>query len=247
LDDPVHGFSNATTLQLLDHLDTTYGVKSPDDLSANEDTMALPWDTSQPIETLWRRFNLCTQFDPDMPPTKAVRVAATVIEQSELFPEDIRDWKRRPLADQTMENLRVAFNRANRERLRQATTANAGYHAAANRATAEPPPNPPNLGGRAPADVARALDQGQLDYCWTHGASRGRNHNSATCNRPAHNHNSAATLFNLMGGNPTIQSRVPRIHVPPQHNHQQGQGHRQNGGGARPNAGAAAHGGAPNG
>jgi len=231
-DDPTHGFSNCTTLQLLDHLDTNYGTKSPDDLQRNDERMANPWDFSQPIETLWRRQELCMQYDRSIPANKAVRTTSQVLEQTELFQEDMKAWKRRPIAEQTMANLQSDFNLANTERLRLTTTANAGYHAA-NRAATEQAPNPPAhppRGGRAPADVARALEQGELTYCWTHGASRGHNHTSATCTRPADNHNRAADLFNIMGGNPNIQSPVPRIHVPIQRN--QGQRRRNHGGAA---------------
>ena len=49
---------------------------------------------------------------------------------------------------------------------------------------------------------AQGLDENGLPitYCWTHGITHNLQHTSQTCQRPAENHNKAATLNNKLGG-----------------------------------------------
>jgi hypothetical protein len=46
-------YTQVSTLQLLTHLDTTYGEVTNQDLANNLDQMNRPWDPSTPIEDLW--------------------------------------------------------------------------------------------------------------------------------------------------------------------------------------------------
>ena len=89
------------------------------------------------------------------------------------------------------------------------TTAKAGYQSA-NAAKGETKTNDSKLSD-------------QLHYCWTHGATRNKDHTSKTCSRPAEGHKTEATLFNMMGGNNSIQrqrgeravfKRKPRENAP---------------------------------
>lgn len=54
------------------------------------------------------------------------------------------------------------------------------------------------------------------NYCWTHGGDIAANHTSATCHRPAQNHNPMATRQNTMGGNPKDLRKVYMGPQPPQ-------------------------------
>eukprot|EP00978_Attheya_sp_CCMP212_P009753 scaffold23207_cov51-Attheya_sp.AAC.1 len=44
-------------------------------------------------------------------------------------------------------------------------------------------------------------------YCWTHGTSNNSQHNSTTCQHPAENHQSAATVANKMGGSTRVHPK----------------------------------------
>jgi hypothetical protein len=46
-------YSQLTTLELLTHLDTTYGEVTNEDLANNLDQMNMPWDLATPIKDLW--------------------------------------------------------------------------------------------------------------------------------------------------------------------------------------------------
>jgi len=51
--DPTFGYANVTPLQLLTHLESTYGTKTPKDLERNRDNLRSPWNPDDDIATLW--------------------------------------------------------------------------------------------------------------------------------------------------------------------------------------------------
>jgi hypothetical protein len=186
------GFANATTLTLLTHLWTTYGSKTADDYTANDKRLKTAWNTTDPIEGVWDNAKQCKLFDPNIPDAQIVRETATVIENTGLFTEDIKHWKRRTPQQQTMDQLKLDFNQANKERLAQTTTIQAGYQAAAVQALANQAP---------PAAFLAAPPAGTpMYYCWSHGLQGDPSHTSATCPNPYVNHNHAAVASNMLGG-----------------------------------------------
>eukprot|EP00978_Attheya_sp_CCMP212_P026666 scaffold88199_cov40-Attheya_sp.AAC.1 len=62
------------------------------------------------------------------------------------------------------------------------------------------------------AATAAALQTTARDnsYCWTHGTSNNSQHNSTTCQHPAENHQSAATVANKMGGSTRVWTEADR-------------------------------------
>ena len=169
-----------------------------------------PWNTTDPIEVLWAKTAACSAFDTTIPPDKLVCVTSGVIEATGLFTEDIKQWKRCIPQKQTMDNLKLAFNQANKERLTQATTARAGYHAAAVQAIANE---------AVPAAYLAVPAGAPMFYCWSHGLCTDRNHTSATCPNPLANHNPAAVASNMLGGHNYIArlQEEYRIQVNPNH------------------------------
>lgn len=63
----------------------------------------------------------------------------------------------------------------------------------------------PALTTQRPANAKRNNNQ---NYCWTHGGDIAATHTSATCQKPAMNHNPHATRHNTMGGNQKDLHRV---------------------------------------
>jgi hypothetical protein len=100
LSDEVFGFANTTTLNMLMHLDTTYGNITANDLDENLKNLHRTWSAEQPIEDLWKQIRKCRTFaaptDPISEPT-AVRAGLQNLEKSGLFTDAIRDWRKRPI------------------------------------------------------------------------------------------------------------------------------------------------------
>ena len=66
--DEFFGYANVTVLQLLDHLDATYGTVTAADLTKNTEAMEKEWSTTQPLEDLWNQITICQAFAKDHDP-----------------------------------------------------------------------------------------------------------------------------------------------------------------------------------
>ena len=239
LRDPLLGFGNVHPRDILQHLMATYATDTSDELTANQERLGDPWDPSQPIATLWNRQTEIHAFAAPHDPISwntIVRITASLFENSGVFPAPVRDWRRRPPAQQTWANLQLDFNHADRELRRQATTgshfanlaetairqqtqrrmeAYAHFHQEAPSAIGLYPERPTHQANAAAAAVAlRALT---VPYCFTHGVTWDTQHISHSCRNKCRGHQDTATVDNMMGGNNTIR-RLPgeRPHSPAQ-------------------------------
>jgi hypothetical protein len=204
LSDTVMGFANVTTLQILDHLRTTYGIISPDDLKTNLKNLSRQWSPDQPLTNLWAQIKTCQDFAASsvepIPDATIVRITVDNLEDSKVFPYDIRDWRKRPIADHTIAHLKSHFNLADIERIRMLSSKSAGFtNQTAHVVAAQPKASQP-----LPSDFINSC------YCWSHGLNLIVNgdtpHNSKTCKTRAPNHREDATLVNRMGGCNLIRS-----------------------------------------
>jgi hypothetical protein len=212
LSDDVLGYANTTTLALLNHLDTTYGTISADDLDQNLTDLHRPWSTEQPIEDLWKQLRACLTFAHDIDPISAataVRAATQNLEKTGVFSDAIKDWRKLPEEQHTIAQLKTHFNRADKERHRTLTTRDGGYAGAATYPATEP--NQP----RALAPPQGSLDR--LHYCWSHGLGPNNRHTSRNCQTKAPGHRDEATATNMLGGCNNIHRRrgEEAIFVPP--------------------------------
>ena len=216
LQDELLGYANVSAEDMLQHLSTTYGTITPDELDANKKLIEAEWNPDDPIETLWKRIQDAQRFaqagnDP-MSDNMCVRATLTVLEKSGVFTEAIRDWRKRPAGQWTLDNLKADFNAANKERLCQLTARTAGYHTA-NHATNSPPEEAnATANGGTPHIVT---DNGvKMYYCWTHGLGKNPKHTSETCKNKAEGHKDKATADKMMGGNNTIMGGGRRTTSP---------------------------------
>ncbi len=74
LEDPVHGFSDVTPAEMMEHLHTVYGAVTPEDLEENEASLSNEWNPNTPTETVFDNANKAMAFAA-IPP--AAREAAT--------------------------------------------------------------------------------------------------------------------------------------------------------------------------
>jgi hypothetical protein len=104
LTDPILGYANVTTLQILQHLATNYGTLSTDDLNTNINKLNEDWSPSDPIETLFTRIRECrtfAQYDDPITEASAVRIAIQIVERSGVFGDAIKDWRKKADAGKT--------------------------------------------------------------------------------------------------------------------------------------------------
>jgi hypothetical protein len=198
LKDDRYGYANVTALDLLIHLDDTYGTVTADDLDQNLAKMNAEWSPTQPIEDLWNQIKDCQRYaQPQDPISDAaiIRSALANLEKSGVFTDALKDWRKRTLATQTWDNLLADFAAADKERQRHLTTATSGYANAAILAAATEALNK--------ALATKATQQQQpptMAYCWSHGLGSNPDHSSATCTNRQPGHNPKATVANMMGG-----------------------------------------------
>jgi hypothetical protein len=210
------GFTSVTSVAMLTHLMTTYGVIAPAQARANRQKLDADWNPDDPIETLWGRVTDCLRFATaaNVPIAEGHAVDATldVIERTGVFSDAIRDWRKRPMDEWDLDNLTTDFTTANEERIRALTAGTAGYHGA-NAATDTQQKAPPSTKtNTTPATSESNAGTQQhiitngthMYYCHTHGLGTNRSHTSITCNKKGEHHKDEATATNMMGGNRMI-------------------------------------------
>ena len=202
------GYAKVTALAILQHLDSTYGTITADDLERNLEAMNRQWDIHEPIENLFHQLKDAREFAESVDPiseSMAVRAGLKILENTSCFTESIREWRLKTIATQTLSNFRTHFKQSDTERKRKLTSQGAGYHQTAFIESAN-------------ATTSTTAATPTYYYCWSHGASINPEHTSAKCNRQADKHCKHATLFDMQGGCNVIQRKKgeKQIFVRPQ-------------------------------
>jgi hypothetical protein len=213
---PRLGYATVTPLAVLQHLKTTYGTITAQDLRDNRTLLSAPWDPADDITALWTRAAKCQGFARDtnepLHDDTLMVLLLDALQASGVMTQYINEWNRRDTAEQTFANFKTHFNRANKVRLMETTVQQAGYHHA-NTATVPNHPEsilPPPLTVAATTTTTTmptvSAEKITLHYCWTHGLGRNANHTSQTCKNPAPGHQPDATFLNTKGGALTFQN-----------------------------------------
>lgn len=224
LADPDYGFATVTVEQMVTHLITTYGDIGQSDLDKNLKSLEDPWDPETPIEKVFsdaiKRRAFAVAGGEAIPDGVALRALIKAFEKSGVLSEGIKDWYKKPTADQTYINLMPHFKAANKERIRTTTSAQAGYgtHDRANAATVTIETNAvntanaavttgSNANANAAPDFITTMSLTDAPYCWSHGLGWNRNHTSPTCTNRAEGHQENAIVTDMLGGNNTIRRK----------------------------------------
>ena len=138
LRDPLMGYTDVSPRDMLEYLDTHHGTIEARHIEENRKTLTEKWNVDEPIDVLWTRITTAQAFatraqEPIGDPA-AIRLTLQTIEATGLFTLAAGQWRQKPDADQTMDNFRAHFIRANTERMLQATARSAGYTGSANNA-----------------------------------------------------------------------------------------------------------------
>jgi hypothetical protein len=133
LKDYILQYASLSALEILMHLKQTYGFINPTQLAENYNKMTANINFQDPIETLFKHIedgmhyaNACMQ-----PYTEAqyVNIAFLLILNTGAIPDACRDWQRRTPVNQTLDDFRRKFARAQREQhIISSTASGAGYH-----------------------------------------------------------------------------------------------------------------------
>ena len=190
------GYANVTVLQLLTHLDATYGTITATDLDNNEANMEKEWSPNQPLEDLWNQIEMCRAFANDHDPISekaAIRSACANLTKTGVFTEGLKEWRKKPDADHTWQNLLLHFNKEDKERLLNTTSSQAGYAGAAKN-------GPPSHTAQPTASGTPTSNTTPMYYCWSHGLTPNSTHTSKTCTSRQPGHRAEATVDNMLGG-----------------------------------------------
>jgi hypothetical protein len=206
------GLSNVPCLAMLQHLATTYGTITIDDLLTNRDSLKPNWNPDEPIETLWARIRTAQQFAVrgGEPLTEKFIMATLlpVLAQTGVFTEAVSVWRRTDEATWTLATFQAHFRKENATRLSLLTAQTAGYHGAHAAQTLPPGNQPPQIALSA-ATPSTIINKKEYFYCWSHGLGTNPKHTSATCDHKKPGHEDTATLANMKEGNATIWQRKP--------------------------------------
>jgi hypothetical protein len=160
------GYATVTTLQLLQHLHTTYGTLTPADREANRIRMITPWSPAVPIETMFKQLEEGQRFaavalEP-IADSQLAYMGYQLVLKTGMFTDGCRDWSMMPDANRTWQHFKTHFARQDRDRLELATAANTGFGGNAFSIQLPPtvPPVDPLLTPQPTASAALALPTG---------------------------------------------------------------------------------------
>jgi hypothetical protein len=132
------GQFNGNLLQILQHLQTTYGQISPAQLSSFEkEVIEMTYDPTTPIDIVFQKIeDLMMYGDFAQCPFTAeqsIQRAYNIVDSTGLYKDYIKTWSRRPRADKTWTNFKEHFRTAHlelQETAGELTLNEAGYGSA---------------------------------------------------------------------------------------------------------------------
>jgi hypothetical protein len=204
LRDPLQDYNNVSIVTMLGHLQTTYGVLTQMDLENNREQLSNQWDPTSPIENLWSTVATIRSIDPNLDDGTVMLKTQIALHKSGVFNHYLQTWRDKPDTDQTWDNFKTHFARADIDRKHSLTAQGAGYHGAHMATKGVGPPNPiaAAAGIKHGGEKVMCGDV-EICYCWTHGLNL--SHNSATCNNPDPGHKKTATLMDRESGSERVR------------------------------------------
>ena len=209
LEDPEVGLGPITSKQLLAYIITEYGAVTLEDLDENREKLNEPWNSEQPIRMLWDRIKECQRISTAGGETitdkAAMFTVLKLLDATGLYNTYTTNW-RQTYPIQTawnMNTFREYFNHADKDRKKNLTTKDAGFHGA-NAVTKAPKsdnkPENTTVTNRTATNFVDPDTGRKIYYCWSHGASTNPNHVSAKCKYPKEGHQKEATWMDMMDG-----------------------------------------------
>ena len=196
---------------------TDYGKVTLDDLDINTETLNAPWNSEQPIRLLWDRIRECQRISiaggDNITDQKAMYTALKLLDATGLYNTYTTNW-RSTYPNQTtwaMNTFRDFFNHADKDRKKNLTVKDAGFHGA--NATKSYKAAVETVAPSVASETTARTKENFLDpttgrkiyYCWSHGGCTNPNHTSAKCTAPKDGHQKTATWFDRMDGSTELK------------------------------------------
>ena len=107
------GYANITTKELLNHLFTTYGKISGNDLRVNDTRMNAPYNVNLPIEVLFNQMEEGMDYadagNHFKTPEQTVVTGQQLIQDTGMFADNLKIWKRLTAQDRTWTRFKTGF------------------------------------------------------------------------------------------------------------------------------------------
>ncbi len=209
LEDDVYSYAEVTVIQ---HLRTTYGNITDNNLETNRNKLAIQWNPDSAFENFWLRIlNIRAAANAaaaPIPDGATIELSLTSLRQAGVYDHAITAWEDKPIAQQTWANFQTHFTHHEKTRLKRLTAQAAGFHGANKITPVTPDPDASETTTPALAAAIKQADtkynytcqEINLYYCWTHGLSKHKAHTSISCTHPQEGHKKEATLENRLGG-----------------------------------------------
>jgi hypothetical protein len=136
LNENMVGYANISARGILDHLFETHGNITAVDLEINFEHMRRAWDPQQPVETLFKQIQDCTDYSESggflITHPKQINVGYAKIFSTGHFMSGCRRWNEKPTAGKTWTQFKSHFAAAHRQhkQVQEESAATVGYHSA---------------------------------------------------------------------------------------------------------------------
>ena len=121
LADDIFGFARVEPRTLLEHLATTYGTMTGQEIESNRKSLSNTWDPTTPIESLWAHIrdihSVATRANQAISDDATIALVLPVFKNTGLFLHSINAWSLTPRDQQTYASFTAHFNLANEARL----------------------------------------------------------------------------------------------------------------------------------
>jgi hypothetical protein len=130
------GYANISARYMLDHLFETYGNITAVDLEINFEHMCRSWDPQQPVETLFKQIQDCTDYSEaggvPIGPSQQINVGYAKIFATGHFMSACRRWNEKLTTEKTWTHFKSHFAAARHQhkQMQGETAAHAGFHSA---------------------------------------------------------------------------------------------------------------------
>jgi hypothetical protein len=211
LEDAEVGFAMTTSKQILQHIINEYGIITLDELAENMEKLNEPWNSEQPIRMLWDRIRECQRIGTAGGEPISDRIAMftvlKLLDGTGLFSTHTHGWRQTyPMQSAwNITTFKDFFNNADKERKKNLTTKDVGFHGA-NAATKTAPTETTTTATTTTTNARKDMNfvdpssGRKIYYCWSHGGSLNPDHTSEKCLYPKEGHQKDATWMNMKEG-----------------------------------------------
>jgi hypothetical protein len=168
LNDDMVGFANISARAMLEHLFTTYGNITAVDLENNFEHMRRAWDPQQPVESLFKQIQDCTNYSEAggvlIGHPQQINVGYAKIFATGHFMSDCCRWNKKPLVKKTWAQFKSNFSAVHHQhkQMQGEYAAASGYHSANAAVGKTEKQMAETIGALANLSAATAADRGVL-------------------------------------------------------------------------------------